>query len=61
MAVPQSKTSKSKRDMRRAHDFLEVTSRSSCANCGAVKLSHHVCPECGFYRGREMVRKAAEA
>jgi large subunit ribosomal protein L32 len=47
--------------MRRAHDFLLVPNRSVCANCGAAKLPHHVCPECGFYRGREMIKKAVEA
>lgn len=61
MAVPQSKTSKSRRNMRRAHDFLVATNRSTCANCGAAKLPHHVCPECGHYKGREVVRKAVEA
>ncbi|MEY2336082.1 50S ribosomal protein L32 [Acidithiobacillus ferrianus] len=61
MAVPQSKTSRSRRDMRRAHDFLTVTNRSMCAQCGAAKLPHHVCPECGFYKGREVVKKAVEA
>ncbi|MGR2914079.1 50S ribosomal protein L32 [Acidithiobacillus ferrivorans] len=47
--------------MRRAHDFLVTVNRSVCANCGAAKLPHHVCPECGFYKGREMVKKAVEA
>ncbi|MDD3761053.1 MAG: 50S ribosomal protein L32 [Acidithiobacillus sp.] len=61
MAVPQSKTSKSKRDMRRAHDFLTASNRSTCDHCGASKLPHHVCPECGYYKGREMVRKSVEA
>ncbi|MCE5393360.1 MAG: 50S ribosomal protein L32 [Acidithiobacillus sp.] len=61
MAVPQSKTSKSKRDMRRAHDFLVAPNTSTCDHCGASKLPHHVCPECGYYKGREMVRKAAQA
>ncbi|WP_291523031.1 50S ribosomal protein L32 [Acidithiobacillus sp.] len=61
MAVPQSKTSRSRRDMRRAHDFLVAVNRSVCAHCGAAKLPHHVCPECGFYKGREIVKKAVEA
>ncbi|OFC41994.1 50S ribosomal protein L32, partial [Acidithiobacillus caldus] len=52
---------KSRRNMRRAHDFLVATNRSTCANCGAAKLPHHVCPECGHYKGRAVVRKAVEA
>ena len=25
------------------------------ARCGAVKLPHHVCPSCGFYKDREVI------
>lgn len=58
MAVPQSKTSRSRRGMRRSHDHLRGQDLSVCANCGATKLPHHVCPECGYYKGRELVQKA---
>jgi len=33
MAVPKKKTSKSKRDMRRAHDFLTAPGISICPQC----------------------------
>ncbi|MDC0344987.1 50S ribosomal protein L32 [Alphaproteobacteria bacterium] len=52
MAVPKRKTTPSKRGMRRSHDALAPTHAGTCANCGGMKLSHHVCPECGFYKGR---------
>ena len=48
MAVPKRKTSKARRDQRRANWKLE-----------APGLPHHVCPECGYYDGKEVV-KAAE-
>lgn len=55
MAVPKRKTSKSRRDMRRSHDALSPMRSGECANCGARKRSHHVCPSCGYYKGRQVV------
>lgn len=60
MAVPKKKVSKSKRNMRRAHDALPGAAYVECANCGELKRPHHVCPECGHYHGREVL-EAEEA
>ncbi len=54
MAVPKKKVTKSKRDMRRAHDALSGATYEDCANCGELKRPHHVCDSCGFYNGREV-------
>ncbi len=56
MAVPKKKISKSRRDLRRANDFLKPTGYAECANCGEMKLPHHVCRACGYYDSREVVR-----
>ena len=58
MAVPKKKTSKSRRDMRRAHHALEAIHSSECPNCGSHKLPHHLCRSCGYYNGRQVVFKA---
>ena len=55
MAVPKSKISKSRRNMRRAHDSLKPVSIVECSNCGEIKLPHHVCAACGYYNEREVV------
>lgn len=55
MAVPKKKTSKSKRDMRRAHDGLKLVQTVECANCGARHLPHHVCDKCGWYNKKSIV------
>jgi len=60
MAVQQNKVSKSRRDMRRAHDFLVAANPAECPSCGELKRPHHVCPSCGFYDKREIVAKTAE-
>jgi large subunit ribosomal protein L32 len=56
MAVPKAKTTKSRRDMRRSHHALVAPARSNCPQCGEAKHPHRVCPNCGTYRGREVIR-----
>jgi len=56
MAVPKKKTSPSRRNMRRSHDALTVVNVQECPNCGASKLSHHVCASCGHYKGRQVLK-----
>lgn len=56
MAVPKKRTSKSRKGMRRAHDFLTASAAIEvCGSCGAPKLRHHVCDECGKYRGTKVL------
>jgi large subunit ribosomal protein L32 len=55
MAVPKKKTSKTRRDTRRAHDALTAPGVSVCPQCKEPKQSHRVCPSCGTYKGREIV------
>ena len=61
MAVPKKKTSKSRRNMRRAHHALKPNSPNECPNCGEMKRPHHVCGACGQYDGREVVAQEATA
>jgi large subunit ribosomal protein L32 len=56
MAVPKQKTSKAKRNQRRAHDAIGTPARSNCPQCGEAKLPHRVCANCGTYRGREILK-----
>ncbi|HAG91360.1 MAG TPA: 50S ribosomal protein L32 [Bdellovibrionales bacterium] len=59
MPTPKKKTTRSKRDMRRAHDFLTAPGVHNCPNCGALARPHHVCGSCGYYKNKEVV--AAQA
>lgn len=52
---PKRKHSSGRRDRRRAHDALEANNLVACSNCGEMRLSHSVCPNCGHYKGREVV------
>ncbi len=54
MAVPKRKTSKARRDKRRAQHALETPRVNTCPQCGSPKRPHRVCPTCGTYKGREV-------
>ncbi len=56
MAVPKRKTSKSRRDKRRASNFkMKAPGLIACPNCGELIPSHIVCPFCGHYKGKEVI------
>jgi large subunit ribosomal protein L32 len=61
MAVPKKKTSKSRRNMRRAHHALPAASYVECPNCGEIKRPHHLCAACGHYNGREVITAQSES
>lgn len=60
MAVPKRRTSRSRRDKRRAHDALRTAARSLCPQCNEPKPPHRVCGNCGTYRGRTVVETEEE-
>jgi large subunit ribosomal protein L32 len=55
MAVPKRKTSRARRDARRANHAAVGPSVAECPRCHSPKLSHRVCPNCGMYNGRQVV------
>ena len=55
MPNPVKRHSKTRRNMRRAHDFITSPSLSVCPQCQEPKLPHRVCPRCGIYKGREVI------
>ena len=57
MAVPRAKTSQARTRRRRGVNMhLVAPQMVECANCGNLVLQHHVCPKCGFYRGRQVIK-----
>ena len=57
MAHPKSKISKQRKRKRRTHYKMTAPNVGNCPNCGAPKLSHRVCDECGHYRGVVAIAK----
>jgi large subunit ribosomal protein L32 len=55
MALPKRKKSKSRRDMRRSHDHAKMPASALCPQCHEPVLPHHVCLQCGTYRGKTLI------
>ncbi|MFO7941943.1 MAG: 50S ribosomal protein L32 [Bacillota bacterium] len=58
MAVPKKKHSKSRRNRRRSQWKATAPNLVECSNCQELKITHRVCPSCGYYDGRRV--KAAK-
>jgi large subunit ribosomal protein L32 len=56
MANPKRRFSNQRTDKRRANWKLEAPSVMKCPSCGAEKLPHNVCPSCGMYNGKQIVK-----
>jgi large subunit ribosomal protein L32 len=55
MAVPKRRHSHTRGMKRRTHWKLFKPSLSSCQHCGSPRLPHHICANCGHYKGEEIV------
>ena len=45
---------------RRSHHALKTPVLAVCSNCGAQHRPHHMCLECGFYKGRQVLDLALQ-
>ncbi|QQR64995.1 50S ribosomal protein L32 [Candidatus Kaiserbacteria bacterium] len=45
---------------RRSHHAIKAETLSKCTHCGASRRPHHMCLECGYYNGRQVIDLAAE-
>ncbi len=56
MAVPFRRTSKTKKRMRRTHLKKDAPTLATCPNCKATITPHRACMECGYYKGKDVVK-----
>jgi len=60
MAVPKRKSSKARKNKRRSNVWkISVPGFSKCSQCGELKVPHKVCPNCGYYKGKEVIKVEA--
>lgn len=62
MAAPKKKRSKSRSKRHKniwkafkKEKLMNKVSLKTCKNCGNKKLNHRVCPECGYYKGEQVM------
>ena len=56
MAVPKRKTSRMQHRQRKAANRYQGVEATFCANCGAPVAPHRVCPSCGQYDGKQILK-----
>lgn len=60
MAVPKRKHSQARKNKRRSNVWkLDVPNFSRCTQCGELKMPHRVCGNCGYYKGKEIIKMEA--
>ena len=57
MAVPKRKTSKSKRNMRRSHDSINLINIIEDKESGEPRLSHKIDLSTGVYNGKQIIKR----
>ena len=60
MAQPKRRWSKVRTGAKRSTWKLENQNLATFSNCHEPVLQHRVCPNCGYYNGKEVVAKKAE-
>jgi large subunit ribosomal protein L32 len=56
MPNPKRRHSTTRRDKRRTHDAISLPGVVECPHCHEKRQPHRVCPACGYYDGREVVK-----
>lgn len=59
MAVPRHSHTRSKVGKTRMHKYITASRLSSCPKCKKPVLSHTVCLNCGYYKGKEVINVLA--
>lgn len=58
---PKNKSSKARRDKRRANWKMTAPNLVRCSKCGELMMPHRVCKKCGSYNKKEILSTAEEA
>ena len=56
MAVPFRKVSKTRGRKRRTHYCINANETVKCPKCGESVRPHRVCPKCGTYKNKEVIK-----
>lgn len=56
VALPKKKHTNHRQGLRRSHDKIKVPPMMTCPQCRQLKVTHRVCPTCGTYKGRQVLK-----
>jgi large subunit ribosomal protein L32 len=56
MGLPKVKLSKGRKGRRRSHLALVMVQLQPCPQCHHPRRLHTICPNCGYYAGREVLK-----
>ncbi|MBI4426039.1 MAG: 50S ribosomal protein L32 [Candidatus Kerfeldbacteria bacterium] len=56
MGLPAKRRTKQSKRERASHFALVKANLTTCSHCKRKILPHRVCPYCGYYRGREVLK-----
>ena len=56
MGLPAKRRTKQSKRERAAHFALKTFTLTTCSHCKRKIRPHQVCPHCGYYQGREVVK-----
>lgn len=54
--LPKRRHSTRRGGKRKAAINYTLFGLTKCGNCNALRVGHRVCPHCGYYDGREVVK-----
>lgn len=57
--LPKRKYAKARQGDRRSHLHLDPVGLTECPQCHQPRLPHTVCPNCGTYKGEEVIKAKA--
>ena len=56
MAEPKKRLTSTRSGKRRSQLILKTKNFSICPKCKSPNLPHHVCRNCGFYKGQDLLK-----
>jgi len=56
MGLPSKRRTKQSKKERASHFALKAIALTACPNCKKKILPHKVCPYCGKYNGRQVIK-----
>ena len=59
--LPKRRHSTRRGGKRKASIKLSAIDLTRCQNCGVLRIQHTICKACGFYNGKEVIKKTTKA